>query len=294
MELSWMKYFVEVAKTESMTKAAANLYVSQPALSKTISLLEKELGVALFERTGRGMHLNACGAAYYEMIKKVLDGIEGAKKKVLDMAGKPEQVIRLLVGVFSMELLELIKKFRKCYPDIRIIMDTADSYIKEQEFDLAVVTAPYGMDKYNGIYLYEEELVLMFPPQMEIPQKESIDLIECHKYPFILPSEVNQNADLFCDMGKMVESLCIYAGFMPNVLMKTSNIETTIAYMESYNAVTILPKEFYQNRYSSRFQYRNIKEPKCSRKVYAVWKREKYMTDSFRILKDFICDYFET
>jgi len=61
MELLQLKYFRTIARFEHMTRAAEELHIAQPALSKTVSLLEKELGVLLFDRRGRNIFLNQYG-----------------------------------------------------------------------------------------------------------------------------------------------------------------------------------------------------------------------------------------
>ena len=119
MELAWLKYFVETARTGNMTKAAENLYISQPALSKTIGMLEKELGIALFERTGRGLKLNQYGREYYERTNKVLEELEDARRRIQDAAGKPDMNVRLTLAAFSPACIDLIVRFRQENPDIQ-------------------------------------------------------------------------------------------------------------------------------------------------------------------------------
>ena len=61
MELTQLKYFLEAAKTENLSKAARDLHISQPSLSKAIQKLEEELGTPLFQRSGRHLRLNQNG-----------------------------------------------------------------------------------------------------------------------------------------------------------------------------------------------------------------------------------------
>ena len=64
MRLEQISYFLQVAETQSMTGAAKELYISQPALSKQIALLEREVGVPLFERKARGVVLTSAGRQF--------------------------------------------------------------------------------------------------------------------------------------------------------------------------------------------------------------------------------------
>lgn len=78
MELRHLKYFVEVARQESVTRAAAQLHVSQPALSRQIRDLEEELGVALFEHHARAVKLTAAGRLFFEDAKLALERVQEA------------------------------------------------------------------------------------------------------------------------------------------------------------------------------------------------------------------------
>ena len=75
MELLQLRYFCTVAHYQSVTRAAAELMISQPALSKSLRNLETELGVKLFDRTGRGIQLNSTGNYFYREVVSALSGL---------------------------------------------------------------------------------------------------------------------------------------------------------------------------------------------------------------------------
>ena len=79
MELLQLKYFLEVAKHESITQAAASLHVSQPSLSMTIQRLERELGAKLFERSKRRITLTAKGRKFYDAVYTAVNSLEEAR-----------------------------------------------------------------------------------------------------------------------------------------------------------------------------------------------------------------------
>ncbi len=71
MELSQLAYFRAVARTEHFTRAAEELHITQPSLSKAIANLEGELGVPLFDREGKRVRLNPYGAAFLERVEQI-------------------------------------------------------------------------------------------------------------------------------------------------------------------------------------------------------------------------------
>lgn len=87
MRLEQIAYFLQVAEKRSITGAAKALYISQPALSKQIALLEQEVGVPLFERQARGVILTSAGRQFEKDLKNILKELEAAKKNAA-LAGK--------------------------------------------------------------------------------------------------------------------------------------------------------------------------------------------------------------
>ncbi len=85
MNLSQLQYFKRLAEIQHYSKAAKELYISQPTLSSSISALEKELGVALFRREGKGVFLTECGKVFYEAVRVALreldEGIAAVKNR---------------------------------------------------------------------------------------------------------------------------------------------------------------------------------------------------------------------
>ncbi len=93
MELTQLHYFVAVAKTENITKAAQELFITQPALSRVILRLEQEMGTPLFDRRGGHLSLNERGRVFLSYIKPALDSINEGVHAVIDELGSREIVI---------------------------------------------------------------------------------------------------------------------------------------------------------------------------------------------------------
>ena len=90
MELMQLRYFQVVALNQHITRSAEQLNVSQPAISVVISRLESELGVPLFDRSGRSIVLNAYGEVFLSRVNRILLDIDNAKKEINEMKGEQE------------------------------------------------------------------------------------------------------------------------------------------------------------------------------------------------------------
>ena len=90
MRLEQISYFLSVAEHGNITAAARSLYISQPALSKQITLLEQEIGLPLFERQARGVTLTRAGMQFQKDLKNILKELENAKKNAV-LAGRAQK-----------------------------------------------------------------------------------------------------------------------------------------------------------------------------------------------------------
>lgn len=92
MELLQLKYFQTVARLEHMTKAAEELHIAQPSLSKTIARLEKDLGVPLFDRQGRQITLNPFGKVFLKRVERIFHELSEGEREIKDLANLQQRL----------------------------------------------------------------------------------------------------------------------------------------------------------------------------------------------------------
>lgn len=150
VNLELYKVFYAVAKCGSLTKAAQELFISQPAVSQAIKQLETQLGVSLFNRTHKGMELSAAGGKLiYKQVEDALMLIEAAENSLSELKTTATGTIRIGAtdSIFSYVLADKIALFNEKYPSVRFELISSTSpetitMLKEGKCDIAFVNLP--------------------------------------------------------------------------------------------------------------------------------------------------------
>ncbi|MGZ6390967.1 MAG: LysR family transcriptional regulator [Ktedonobacterales bacterium] len=129
MELSEIEAFIAITRTGGFTRAAELLHISQPAISRRIELLERELGAPLFERLSTGIRLTSAGEAFLPYAQHVLAALSDGRAAVHALEEEEQGTITLaLVGTLaSTQLTPQLQAFHASYPDVRLLLRTARS-----------------------------------------------------------------------------------------------------------------------------------------------------------------------
>ncbi len=150
VNLELYRVFYTVAKCGSLTKAAEELYISQPAVSQAIKQLETQLGGQLFNRTHKGMELSETGGKQiFETVEKALKLFDEAENKYAELKDSATGVIRICASdtVSTHFLLPIIKEYHKTYPDVNLILENGTSaetieLLKNKKGDIGFVNLP--------------------------------------------------------------------------------------------------------------------------------------------------------
>ena len=150
VNLELYKVFYTVAKCGSLTKAAEELYISQPAVSQAIKQLENQLGGQLFNRTHKGMELSETGGKQiFSTVEKALKLFEEAEAKYAELKDTATGVVRICASdtVSTHILLPIIKEYHEKYPDVNLVLQNGTSseiidLLKNNKGDLGFVNLP--------------------------------------------------------------------------------------------------------------------------------------------------------
>lgn len=153
MDFSSLKAFIVVAECGSFSRAAEQLFMTQPAVSKRIAALEEDLGVALFDRLGRGIQLTEAGQKFVNSARRILTDIDISREEIHALGTTIGGRLRLAtshhVGIHR--LPPILKAFTQAYPEVELDLLFMDSElacadVADSQIELAVVTLPDTLD----------------------------------------------------------------------------------------------------------------------------------------------------
>lgn len=150
VNLDLYRVFYTVAKCGSLTKAAEELYISQPAVSQAIKQLEVQLGGKLFNRTHKGMELSETGGKQiFPIVEKALKLLDEAENKYSELKNTATGVVRICASdtVIRHFLLKYIKEYHQKYPEVNLILQNGTSaetieLLKSKKGDIGFVNLP--------------------------------------------------------------------------------------------------------------------------------------------------------
>ena len=304
---TWKKYVYEVYKERSFTKAAQNLYISQPSLSARIKKIEEIIGEPLFDRSTTPLQLTEVGKVYIEAAEEITQIEQRVENYINDLAGL--KTGNLAVGASTLfaayVVPSLITQFNQKFPDVHIQLiegNTAEleEMLGSNALDFVIDNYHYDSILYNKELYCEENILLAVPKHFSVNEelKEyqlSYENIKSKKYlsrkypavplgrfadlPFIMLTQGN-------DTRTRGDRLCRNVGFKPNIVLEFNQQST--AYMASS---TQLGATFISDILVSQLPtfenlvYYKLDGEEAKRKVFFYYKTHKYKT---RVMEEFI------
>lgn len=239
MEFRQLEYFIEVALCQNFTRAAENLLVAQPAISKAIQKLEQELQVTLIDRSSKHIALTPEGEVFLQHAKEILQRVEETKVEMKEMRGleKGEVRIGLPSMVGSYYFPAIIKDFKRKYSALQINVVEEGTLqvqrlIERGEVDLGIIVVDQPIEHLDYIPLLHEEMVVCVPCDHPFAQKDYVTYHDLVKEPLILFKEGYFQRHLILETSKIT-------GVNPNVSFSANQLSLIKSFVTEGLGVTL-------------------------------------------------------
>jgi DNA-binding transcriptional LysR family regulator len=226
VELRQLEYFVAVAEQLHFGRAAAALSIGQPAVSQQVARLERELGVDLFDRSGRTVRLTSAGVTFLPEARAVLAAVERARSSLEQGAATLRIGSSTGLGDRLGRVLQELRAFAPATEPVLVSAPTQARLdrVAGRQLDAAFVRGVTSAPDLELIEVWHDRLLVVLPATHELAEHGVVRLAELAPLPLLIaPRRVN------APLVDLVLGACADAGFTPTLGPHTGNLETTHA-----------------------------------------------------------------
>ena len=240
--LRQLRAFCQAARYQSISQAAEQLDVSQPAVSRQVRTLEQELAVLLFDRKGPKISLTPAGRRLYEIAVPYVESMDRLPETFSENhRGVAGGQIEIAAGQTSATFLlpPYLKRFRELHPDVRVNLRIASgrhrmAWLRSYEVDIAFVAMDIPPPDVESVALFVSESVLITPEDHPLAGRREFNLRETVRYPTIAHS----TGHYVRHVGEMYLSR---HGLAPNVAVEVDGWGTIKSYVEAGLGISVVP-----------------------------------------------------
>jgi DNA-binding transcriptional LysR family regulator len=287
LELRQLRLFIEVAKHKSITKAAENMHISQPALSKTLRALEDELGMTLIIRTNKTSDLTDAGKVVLEYALRMTVLVDEMKTTLIDMTNLSRGQINIGLPPFigSLFFPRVMAKFHHAFPNIELNITEYGGArvvksVEEGEFELGVAVLPIDEQEFSVYPIVEEEMRLVVYKDHHLSDRVEVELKELRDEEFIFYHEEFA-------LNQIMRNHFIAAGFEPKILFKSSQWDLMTEMVAANLGITILPQSICNRAFNSDIKVIKLQDD-IMWKLAVITKKDRYISNAGRTFIDFI------
>jgi DNA-binding transcriptional LysR family regulator len=243
MELEWLRRFVVVAETLNFRRAALQLGISQPALSRSLHLLEEAIGSQLLERDRRGVSLTVAGRVLREESPRLLEHADMVQR----VTQHSTESNRLSVGFLTMALYralpDALKEFRRRWPGVDLHLHELSSLEQYQRLengtlDIGIIAFESTDQHIMATRVIDRSpVVLVVPEAWELARRKSIALSELANLPLI---QARRNTSV--SMRDILDLKCREAGFAPNIVHEANQIYPILKLAAAGEGIGFVPE----------------------------------------------------
>lgn len=290
MNLFHLRYFVQLAHTQHYTQAAQQLSISQPSLSHAIANLEQELGVALFEKSGRNTVLTRFGEEFLSGVEASLAILDDSVQS-LQRSARGEGLVRLglLRTLGTMFVPKLAADFLRQNPDkdIRFTFHSGVTLglaedLAARKLDLVFSSIPPAQFDFSAVPVARQDLVLIVPRGHPLSTHRTVDLVDTLPYPQIF---FNHAAGL----RSLIDNLFHQIGATPQIAYETDEDQVIAGLVANGFGIAVVP--YMDLLHQLNVNILQISNPTWERNFYLVHDEKVFLSPAVQSFRQFVLDH---
>ena len=287
MTLNQIIYFQEIARLENYHQAAEKLYISQPSLSRSIASLEKELGVALFEKKGRGVTLTKAGKLFLEHAERIVADCDIAVGKMNELSTDGGKIdIGYIFPLAGHYIPHKVRKFLNIEENKNVVFNFWQNHTpaiaeKVRTGELDVGFGGYlSKNDMEFFPLSAQELVIITPKEHPLAKFDEVPLSELDNYPVIGYEKESW-------MGTYARHLYNKYQISPNTIVECPDEYTLLALVREQFGIALMPRTDILDN-AEGINIHRLKGLEIYRQVFMFWMKDRYHLPAVERFIDFM------
>jgi DNA-binding transcriptional LysR family regulator len=289
VDLLQLQYFQAVGRHEHVTRAAEELHVGQPSLSRTVARLESELGVQLFDRDGRRLRLNRFGQAFLVRVDRALAELEDARHELVEAAGLESGIVAIASETLR-TVSDLLAGFLDAHHAVRfrLYQSTAErmlGQLQQGDVDLCFASQPLAGSLLDSVVLAREDVLLAVPMTHRLAGRKRVRIRELAGEPLVTTREGYW-------LRALAAQLFSSAGVEPNLACEGDEPAAIRGLISDGLGIGLLPAIARETTSTPTVAWIPIDAANCQRTLSLVWRRNAYLSVAAKQFRQAAIDHF--
>ncbi|MEU7835625.1 LysR substrate-binding domain-containing protein [Nonomuraea sp. NPDC049129] len=287
MELNTLRQFLVVARLEHLSRAADELRVAQPSLSRTIARLESELGTPLFDRSGR-LRLNDTGKLFRDYVERSLGELDAGRRAVAEATSEGVGTVRLASETF-LTLTGPLAAYKRAHPTIEVELRWAAAedmarHLRAQEVDLCVASQPIHAEGLEAVQLLDEEVWVATSLDHPLAARTSVSIDELADQPFVAARKGHWQR-------RLLDRLFAARGRTPKVVCEVDEPSAIADLIGAGLGIGLVPSFARHTSVRVPLAAITVDSPDCRRAITLYWGADSHLSTAARLMRTTITSW---
>ncbi|MEQ4721017.1 LysR substrate-binding domain-containing protein [Nonomuraea sp. B19D2] len=287
MDLNTLRQFVVVARLEHLSRAAEELRVAQPSLSRTIARLESELGTPLFDRSGR-LRLNDAGKLFLGYVERSLGELDAGCRAVAEAISEGVGTVRLASETF-LTLTGPLAAYKRAHPDIEVELrwmaaEDMARHLRAQEVDLCVASQPISAEGLTAVQLLDDAVGVATPLGHPLASRTSVSIDELAGQPFVSARKGHWQR-------RLLDRLFAARGLTPKIVCEVDESSAIADLISAGLGIGLVPAFARRSSMRTAAAWIAVDSPDCRRAVTLYWGADSHLSTAARLMRTTITSW---
>ncbi len=286
MDIKELSYFLKIAEYENITKAAQDLFLAQPHLTRQLQNLENELGVTLFVRDKKRLHITDEGIFLKHQAEQILGLVQKTKEQISEMGNGVSGTLYIgsIETVGTIFLPKWISDFKNLYPKVHYNLWSGNSSdvierLEKGLIDIGLVRAPFDTDEFDSFPILDEKWIVIINKDHPIAnsKRRFVSLEELSSEELFVPTQrINEVSGWFSSKKLTSNIVCGFSPLMNAIVMAEKNL-----------GIAVLPESCKKMLISDKLIVKELSENMVST-VSFIWKKQYELPGTAKRFLDFV------